>query len=73
MPLNIVKVQNKVINEIRFLLVNYLVGPALGLLVCLLETFGRIKFVHFGRFPIWEERLIMVPNHPSLLEPWLIP
>jgi len=39
MPLNIVKVQNKVINEIRFLLVNYLVVPALGLLVCLLETF----------------------------------
>jgi 1-acyl-sn-glycerol-3-phosphate acyltransferase len=73
MPLNIVKVQNKVINEIRFLLVNYLVVPSLGLLVCLLETFGRIKFVHFDRFPIWEERLIMVSNHPSLLEPWLLP
>jgi len=67
------KVQNKIISEIRFLVVNYLVVPALGVLVCLLETFGRIKFVHFDRFPIWEERLIMVSNHPSLLEPWLLP
>ena len=73
MSLNMVKVQNKVINEIGFLVVNYLVVPALGLLVCLLESFGRIKFAHFDRFPIWEERLIMVSNHPSLLEPWFLP
>jgi len=73
MMLNIVKVRNKVINEIRFLVVYYLVVPALGILVCLLEAFGRIKFIHFDRFPIWEERLIMVSNHPSLLEPWLLP
>ena len=73
MSLNIIKVQNRVINEIRFLAVNYLVVPALGVLVCLLEAFGRIKFVHFDRFPIWEEKLIIVSNHPSLLEPWLLP
>lgn len=60
-------------SEIRFLLINYLISPVLGLLVCLLEAFGRIKFVRFDRFPIWEEKLIIVSNHPSLLEPILLP
>ena len=43
------------------------------MIVCLFEAFGRIKFVHFDRFPIWEEKLIIVSNHPSLLEPILLP
>lgn len=64
---------HNLINEIMFLTVNYLVAPCLGVLVCLLETIGRIKFVHFDHFPIWEERIIIVSNHPSLLEPVLIP
>lgn len=67
------KVNHKVVNEIRFLAVNYLVAPCLGVLVCLLEAFGRIKFVRFDRFPIWEGKLIMVSNHPSLLEPIILP
>ena len=65
--------KNKVIGEIRFLVVNYLLGPTLGMLICLLEAFGRIEFLYFRRFPIWEEKLIMVSNHPSLLEPVLLP
>ena len=67
------KVNHKLVNEIRFLTVNYLVAPVLGMLVCLLEAFGRIKFVHFDRFPVWEEKVIIVSNHPSLLEPFLLP
>lgn len=39
----------------------------------MLEAFGRIKFLHFERFPIWEEKLIIVSNHPSLLEPVVLP
>jgi len=66
-------VKNKLISEIRFLVVNYLVAPVLGILVCLLEASGRIRFIRFDRFPIWEERLIMVSNHPSLLEPVILP
>ncbi len=73
MLLKMDKVKNKLISEIRFLVVNYVVVPALGVLVCLLEAFGRIKFVHFERFPIWEGGLIIVSNHPSLLEPWILP
>lgn len=63
--------KDKLISEIRFLVANYLVAPVLGILVCLLEALGRIKFIHFDRFPIWEEKLIIVSNHPSLLEPWV--
>jgi len=66
------KVKNKLISEIRFQVVNCLVAPTLGILVCLLEAFGRIKFLHFERFPIWGERLIIVSNHPSLLDGWVL-
>ena len=65
--------QKKVVGELEFLAVNYFVGPTLGMFVCLLEAFGRIKFLHFERFPIWEEKLIIVSNHPSLLEPVVLP
>ena len=64
---------NKLISETRFLVTNYLVIPTLGILVCLLEAFGSMRFVHFERFPIWDGRMIMVSNHPSLLEPVILP
>ena len=65
--------KKKLVSELRFLLVNYLLGPFLGVLICLLEAFGRIRFLHFERFPIWEEKMIIVSNHPSLLEPVILP
>lgn len=65
--------KKKLFAEIRFLVVNYFLGPILGVLICLLEAFGRIRFLHFERFPIWEEKLIIVANHPSLLEPVVLP
>jgi len=64
--------KNELIREIRFLTVNYLLGPMLGVLMCLLEAFGRIKFINFERFPIWERKLIIVANHPSFLEPLIL-
>ena len=65
--------KKRLIGETRFLVVNYLLVPSLGIFICLLEAFGRIRFLYFKRFPIWEEKLIMVSNHPSLLEPVLLP
>lgn len=67
------KLFRKLLNEIRFLLVNYLFGPFAGVIFCLYEASGRIKFIHFERFPMWEENLIIISNHPSLLEPVLLP
>jgi 1-acyl-sn-glycerol-3-phosphate acyltransferase len=66
-------VKNRLASELRFLVVNYVLGPVLGIFICLLEAFGRIRFLHFDRFPIWEEKLIIVSNHPSLLEPFILP
>lgn len=65
--------KRKLIGEIKFLAVNYLLIPTLGIFICLLEASGRIRFLYFKRFPIWEEKLIMVSNHPSLLEPVILP
>jgi 1-acyl-sn-glycerol-3-phosphate acyltransferase len=67
------KMKNKLISETRFFVVNYLLAPTLGILICLLEASGRMKFVHFERFPIWDGKMIMVSNHPSLLEPVILP
>lgn len=65
--------RDKLLGEIRFLIVNLILGPFLGLLVCLAETFKIIRFVNYTRFPQWEEKLIIVSNHPSLVEPVLLP
>ena len=54
-------------------LVTYIVGPVFGVIICLLEAVRIIKFRHFNRYPIWEEKLIIVSNHPSLLEPVILP
>jgi len=54
-------------------LATYVIGPILGTLVCYLEAIRIIKFQHFSRYPIWEEKVIIVSNHPSLLEPVILP
>ncbi len=65
--------KNRLVSEIKFLLSNYLIAPVLGVLICLLEACGRIRFYHFERFPLWDEKLIFTSNHPSLLEPVILP
>jgi len=65
--------KDKLLAELRLFITNYIVSPALGILICILEAFGRIRFLYFNRFPIWEESIIMVSNHPSLLEPFVLP
>lgn len=65
--------KNKIVRGTLFFVINYIFGPILGIFVCLLEAFGRIKFMYFERFPIWDGKLILVSNHPSLLEPWILP
>ena len=65
--------KNKLVAEVQFLGVNYILVPILGIVVCLLESLGRIRFQHFERFPLWDGNLIIVSNHPSLLEPFILP
>jgi 1-acyl-sn-glycerol-3-phosphate acyltransferase len=49
------------------------VGTLAGILVCLLEAALRVRFHHFERFPFWQEKVIIVSNHPSTRETYLIP
>jgi 1-acyl-sn-glycerol-3-phosphate acyltransferase len=72
-PSKIKELLHRLNNEAKFLFINYIFGLVAGVLFCLLEGLGRIRFKHFDRFPIWEETLIIVSNHPSLLEPVLLP
>lgn len=65
--------RKRIFRETLFFLINYIFGPLMGVSICLLEACGRIKFRNFQRFPIWDGKLIMVSNHPSLLEPWILP
>lgn len=65
--------KKKLVAEIKFLIVNYILVPILGIVVCLLESVGRIRFQHFERFPMWDGNLIIVSNHPSLFEPFILP
>ena len=66
------KINNKLIVETKFFIVNHFLAPVLGMFVCLLEASGRLKFLYFKRFPIWDGKLIIVSNHPSLLEPVIL-
>jgi 1-acyl-sn-glycerol-3-phosphate acyltransferase len=65
--------KKKFVAEIKFIFVNYVLVPILGIATCLLEFFGRIRFQHFERFPLWNGNLIIVSNHPSLFEPFILP
>ena len=48
------------------------VGTFAGILICLLEALWRVRFRYFERFPFWQEKVIVVSNHPSTRETYLI-
>lgn len=49
-----------------------MVGTFAGILICLLEALWRVRFRHFERFPFWQEKVIVVSNHPSTRETYLV-
>jgi 1-acyl-sn-glycerol-3-phosphate acyltransferase len=51
----------------------HIMGPILGILVCFLEALTIIRFRNFHRYPVWEEKVLIVSNHPSLVEPVILP
>jgi 1-acyl-sn-glycerol-3-phosphate acyltransferase len=73
------KIVKKIIHSLLFLLSLYIVGTIVGGSVFLLRILGRIKITHWKRFPkysrnpeLFRKGLIVVSNHPSLLEPLLV-
>jgi 1-acyl-sn-glycerol-3-phosphate acyltransferase len=51
----------------------YVLGTLGGVLICLLEAAGRVRFYGYGRLPRWEGKLILAANHPGWLDIVLIP
>ncbi len=56
-----------------FLALTYPYGIVMGIIFRLLVIIKKIRVLYWKRFPHWEKRIILVSNHPSLLEPFLLP
>ncbi len=60
-------------DKILIVLAIYTVGLLLALFLYLLRISKRVKIEHWECFPNYTGNLIVVSNHPSLLEPILLP
>ncbi len=67
------KKKEGLLEKITAILVFYAIGVLLGIIFYFLKALRRIKVVNRKNFPHNHENLIVVSNHPSLLEPILLP
>jgi len=63
----------KILNSLLFLATIYSYGIFIGIVFRILRFLKTIRVLHWERFPRWQGKLILVSNHPSLLEPFLLP
>jgi len=63
----------KIFNLLTFLMATYPCGIILGIILKVLCFFRVVRISHWERFPHWQGKLILVSNHPSLLEIFLLP
>ena len=59
--------------KIILISVIYTIGLLFGITFYLLKAFRRIRIEHKERFPRNQRGILVVSNHPSLLEPILLP
>jgi 1-acyl-sn-glycerol-3-phosphate acyltransferase len=62
----------KLANALLFLTVTYPFGILLGIFFWLGRFFGTIKVRGWENFPHWRGKVLVVANHPSLLEPFVL-
>jgi len=60
-------------DKILIVLAIYTIGLLLGLFLYLLRILEWVKIEHWERFPKRRKRVLVVSNHPSLLEVVLVP
>ena len=60
-------------DKILIVLAIYTIGLLLGLFLYLLRILKWVKIEHWERFPKRQKRVLIVSNHPSLLEVVLVP
>lgn len=63
----------RIINGLWYLGTAWLYGVFLGIIFHFLKIFGTIRVLHGKRFPHYQGKIILVSNHPSLLDPFLLP
>lgn len=63
----------KTVNILTFLFLTVPIGVLCGVFFFVLKIIGQIKILHYERFPHWKRKIIVVSNHPSLLETILVP
>ncbi len=63
----------KILNGLIIVLVLYPLGMILGITFTLLRLLGRIEIRNRHHFPPRQKNMIVVANHPSFLEPVLLP
>lgn len=62
----------KLFGDVAQLATVYTVGPVIGLFLWLLIKIKIVKIIRPERFPHFRGKVILVSNHPSLMEPLLI-
>ncbi len=67
------KIIDRLISNITLLTAMYTIGFLVGVLLYLLKGLRRIRISHWERFPRRQGNLLVVSNHPSLVEPILLP
>lgn len=63
----------RILDAFLYLLFTIPCGVVIGVAVLYLRWRGYIKLVHPEHFPLWQRGVIIASNHPSLLEPILLP
>ena len=65
--------RKNLLDALLIILVAYTAGLFLGVMFLVLRLLRRIKVVHSEHLPHWQKNMLIVSNHPSLIETVLIP
>ena len=63
----------KILASASLFLLTYLYGFLSGVIFHLFRLLTIIGVRHYERFPQWGRKIVLVSNHPSLLEPLILP
>ncbi len=62
----------KLLEIVTILTITYLYGIISGIVFQLMKLFKIVRVVHWERFPKWRGNVILVANHPSIVDPFLL-
>jgi len=66
------KRMRKILELAMVLFIAYPYGILTGIAFQFMKLFKIVKVVHWERFPKWRKKVILVSNHPSIADPFLL-